>query len=136
MAAAIGGRLTRMQATTIPTRRHTAAGIIMLDMVIIMARRITIQPPGPMDGKGLLLAPTVRRHGLLGTILTLGLTPGAVRCLRRMELAVPHKAIIRTPARTLKRDRTRARQLSGAVLTFPAATRALLWATIRARMER
>src|SRR5207302_139350 len=136
MGADTGGRLTRMQATTIHTLGHTAVGIIMLDMVIIMARRITTPPLGLTDGKRLLMGPTVRRHGALDTILTPGLMPGAVQYPRRMELAVPHKPIIRTPARTLKRDKTRAPLLSGAAPTCHGETRVLRWVITQLRTAR
>ena len=136
MVAATGGRLTRTQATTIHTQRHIAADIIMPDMGIIMVRPITTPPLELMAGKGLLTAPMVRLRQRPGTILIPALMREAVQSRRRTERAAPHKGTIRIPARTLKRDKIRARQASGVAPICHAVTRVPRWDTPRVRTER
>jgi hypothetical protein len=134
MGAAIGGRHTVVAATTIPTPRHTLA--LTGAMVIILMRRLTTTRPQELTaGKRVLTALTDRRPPELAIILTPGLMRGEPVFRLRMAAEAQHRRIIRTPVRTLRRGKVRARMLSGAARMCHEETRALPWDIIRRLME-
>ena len=78
---------------------------------------------------------TDRRRAAPVTILTPALMREALRFRHLMAAEAQHRPIIRTPAPTLRRDRVRARTLSGVVPMCREETRALPWAITQQRME-
>src|SRR4029450_11766836 len=108
MEVAIGGRRTVVEATTIPTPRHTVA--LTGAMVIILMRRLTmITTREPTAGKGRLTVLTERRLPGLVTIPTRARTREAVRSQHRMAPEVRRRPIIRTREPTRRRDKVRVR---------------------------
>src|SRR5438045_4983235 len=121
MGVAIGGRHTVMWGTTIPTRRHTVAGITAV-MVIIM-ERLTMTPPQELTaGSRLPMALTDRRHAALPTILIQVLMLGVLRCRHLMGPEVRHRPITRILGPMLRPDKVRVRMRSGAAPTCRAET--------------
>lgn len=135
MAVAIGGHRIVMVATTIPIREHTVAPI-MEATVIVIQRLIMIPRRELTDGNRLLMDRTDRRLGVPVTILTPELMHGVLQFRHLMGVEVQHRHIIRTPAPMPRRDRVRARTLSGVVPTCREETRALRWAITQQRMVR
>jgi hypothetical protein len=135
MGVAIGGHHIVMVATTIPTRGHTVARItgatviIIQRLTMILLRELT-------DGNRLLMGRTDRRRAGPVTILTLALMREEPGFRHRMGVEARHRHITRTPAPMLRRDRVRARTLSGVVPMCREETRALPWAITQRRMER
>jgi hypothetical protein len=135
MGVAIGGHHIAMVVTITPTRGHTVALITGVTVTII--RRLTTIPPRELtDGNRLLMGRTDRQQEAPVTILTPALMPEALRSRRLMGAEEQHRHITRTPAPMLRRDRDRARTLSGVVLMCREETRALPWAITQQGMER
>src|SRR5215471_4285059 len=134
MGVAIGGRHMLMVARTIPTPRRTVA-LTGAMVIILMQRLTTTQPQERTVGKGVLTALTDRRPPELAIIPTPEPMRGEPVFRLRMAAEAQHRHIIRTPVRTLRRGRVRARMLSGAAPTCHEETRALPWDTIRRLME-
>jgi hypothetical protein len=127
MGVAIGGHHIVMVATTIPIRGHTVAPItgatviIIQRLTMILLRELT-------DGNKLLMGRTDRRRAVPVTILTPALMREAPGFRLPMAVEVPRRHITRTPAPMLRRDRVRARTLSGEAPMSREETRALPWA--------
>src|SRR5438034_11357213 len=134
MAAAIGGRHTVTGVTTIPTPRRTVAPITEA-MVIIIQRRTMTPPRELMAGKPPLTALTDRRLAGPVTIPTRGHMLEALQSRRPTAAEVQHRLTIHTPAHTLRRDKVRARMLSGVAPMYRGGTRALPWAITPPPME-
>src|SRR4030095_5031560 len=135
MGVAIGGHHTVMVATTIPTRVHTVARIT--GAMVIIIQRLTMIPPRELTaGNRLLMGRTDRRRAVPVTILTPALMRAVLQFRHLMGVEAQHRHITRTPAPMLRRDRVRARTLSGVVPTCREETRALPWAITRQGMER
>ena len=133
MAVAIGGHHIVTVATTIPIRGHTVAPIMGATVIII--QRLIMTPRRELtDGNRPLMDRTDRRREVPVTILTPGLMHGALQFRHLMGVEVQHRYIIRTPAPTLRRDRVRARTLSGVVPMCREETRALRRAITQQRM--
>jgi hypothetical protein len=135
MGVAIGGRHIVMVATTIPTRAHTVARITGATVIIIQ-RLIMILLRELTDGNRLLMGRTDRQQEGLVTILTPALMREVRGFQHLMGVEAQHRHITRTPAPMLRRDRVRARTLSGVVPTCREETRALPWVITQPRMER
>jgi hypothetical protein len=135
MGVAIGGRHTVMVATTIPTRGHTVARITGATVIIIQ-RLTMILRRELMDGNRLLTGRTDRQQEVPVTILTPALMREVLQFRHLMVAEAQHRHITRTPAPMLRRDRARARMLSGVVPTYREETRALPRAITQPQMER
>jgi hypothetical protein len=134
MGAAIGGRHTVVEATTIRTPRRTVA--LTGAMVIILMRRLTMTTTLELTGgKPALTARTDRRPPERVTIHTLGRTLEEVVSRHLMAAEAQRRHITRTPERTRRPDKVRVRMLNGAAPTCREGTRALPWAIIRRPME-
>ena len=135
MGVAIGGHHIVMVATTIPTRGHTVARItgatviIIQRLTMILLRELT-------DGNRLLMGRTDRQREGLVTILTPALMREEPAFRLRMGVEAQDRHITRTPAPMVRRDKVRARTLSGAARTCHEETKALPWAITQRRMER
>jgi hypothetical protein len=134
MGAAIGGRHTVMVAITTPTRRRTVA-LTTGGMVIIIQRLTMTLPREPMAGNRQPTALTDRQRAAPVTILTPALTLAVPVSRRLMGAEAQRKPTIRTPAPMLRRDRVRARTLSGEAPMSREETRVPPWATTRPPME-
>ena len=124
MAVAIGGHHIVMVAPTIPILGHTAVPIMGATVIIIQRLTMTL-PPELTVGNRLLMGRTDRRQEVQVTIPTPELMPVVLQFRHLMGVEVQHRHIIRTPAPTLRRDRVRARTLSGVVPMCREETRAL-----------
>src|SRR4029453_2901191 len=135
MEVAIGGRHTVVGASTIRTRRRTAA--LTGGMVIILTRRLTTITTRELTaGKPVLTVRTARPLPGLVTIHTPGRTLEALRSRHLMGAEAQHRPIIRTPGPMPKPGKVPVRTLNGAARMFRGETKAPQWAIIRPRMER
>jgi len=135
MGAAIGGRHTVTGVTTIPTRRRTVA--LTTEVMVTITQRLTMTLPRErMVGNRQPMALMDQQREAPVTILTLGLMREVLRFRQLMAAEAQHRHITRTPAPMLRRDRVRARTLSGVVPTCREETRALRWAITQQRMVR
>jgi hypothetical protein len=134
MGAAIGGRHTVMVAITIPTPRRTVA-LTTGGMVIIIQRLTMTLLREPMVGNRQPMALTGRQQEVPVTILILGLTLAVPVSRRLMGAEAQRKRTIRTLEPMLRRDRDRARTLSGEAPMSREETRALPWAITPPPME-
>jgi hypothetical protein len=134
MGAAIGGRHIVTGVTTTPTRQRTVARITEV-MVIIIQRLTMTLPREPMAGNRLLMVPTDRQRAAPATILILGLTLAAPVFRRHMAAEAERRHTTRTRAPMLRRDRDRARTLSGEAPMSREETRAPPWAITQPPME-
>ena len=134
MGAAIGGRHTVMVDITIPTRRRTVALTTVVMVIIIQPLTMTL-PREHMVGNRQPMALTDRQRAAPVTILILGLTLAAPVFRHLMGVEAQRRRITPTQALMLRRDRVRARTLSGAVPTCREETRALPWAITQLPME-
>jgi hypothetical protein len=135
MGVAIGGRHTVTVATIIPTRGHTVARITAATVIIIQRLIMTLLRE-LTDGNRLLMGRTDRQQEGPVTTRTQGPTREVLQFRHLMGVEAQHRHITRTPAPMLRRDRVRARTLSGVVPTCREETRALPWAITRQGMER
>ena len=134
MGVAIGGRLTAVVVTTIPTLRRTVA-LTMGGTVIITQRLTMTLPRERMVGNRQPMALTDRQRAVPVTILILGLTLAVPVSRRLMGAEAQRKRTIRTPELMLKPGRVRTRTLSGEAPTSREETRARPWAIIRLPTE-
>src|SRR4029077_7820097 len=105
-------------------------------MVIIIQRLTMILLRELTDGNRLLMGRADRRRAAPVTILTPALMREVLQFRRPMGAEAQHRHITRTPAPMLRRDRVRARTLSGVVPMCREETRALPWVITQQRMER
>lgn len=135
MGVAIGGHHIVMVATTIPTRGRTVARItgatviIIQRLTMILLRELT-------DGNRLLMGRTDQRRAVPVTILTPALMLEVLQFRHLMGVEAQHRHITRTPAPMLRRDRVRARMLSGVVPTCREETGAPPWVITQLRTVR
>ena len=134
MGVATGGRHTVMVVITIPTRERTVAPITGVTVTIIQRLTMTL-PRELMGGNRLLMGLTDRQLEGPVTILTLALMPAERVSRLRMGVEARHRRITHTPALMLRRDRVRARTLSGVVPMCREEIRALPWAITQLPME-
>src|SRR5512132_3118990 len=134
MGAAIGGRHIVMVAITIPTPRRTVA-LTTGGMVIIIQRLTMTLLREPMVRNRQPMALTGRQQEVPVTILILGLTLAVPVSRRLMGAEAQRKRTIRTLEPMLRRDRDRARTLSGEAPMSREETRALPWAITPPPME-
>ena len=132
MEADIGGRHTVVEATTIPTPRHTVARItgatviIIQRLTMILLRELT-------DGNRLLMGRTDQQQEGQVTILTQALMQEEPAFRLRMGVEARHRHITRIPEPMLRPDRVPARTLSGVVPMCREETRALPWVITQLR---
>src|SRR4029077_9774199 len=104
-------------------------------MVIITQRLTMILLRELTDGNRLLMGRTDRRRAAPVTILTPALMREVLQFRRLMGAEAQLKRTIRTPAPTLRRDRVRARMLSGEAPMSREETRVPPWAITRPLRE-
>jgi hypothetical protein len=134
MGAGIGGRHIVMVAITIPTPRRTVV-LITGGMVIIIQPLTMTLLQERMVGNRQPMALTGRQQEVPVTILILGLTLAVPVSRRLMGAEAQRKRTIRTLEPMLRRDRDRARTLSGEAPMSREETRALPWAITPPPME-
>jgi len=135
MGAAIGGRRTVTGVTTIPTLQRTVA--LTTGVMVIIIPRLTMTLPRALTGGNKQpTALTDRQRAAPVTILTPARMREVLRFRHLMAAEAQHRPITRTPAPMPRRDKVRARTLSGVVPTCREETRALPWAITQQRMER
>ena len=134
MGAAIGGRLTVVVVTTIPTLPRTVA-LTTGDMVIITQRLTMTLPREHMVGNRQPMALTDRRRAAPVTIPILGLTLAVPVSRRLMGAEVPRRRIIRTQELMRRPDKVSIRMLSGEAPMSREETRALPWVITPPPME-
>ena len=133
MGAAIGGRLTVVVVTTIPTLPRTVA-LTMGGMVIITQRLTMTLPREPTVGNRQPMALTDRRRAAPVTIPILGLTLAVPVSRRLMGAEAQRRRIIRTPELMLRLGKVPIRMLSGEAPTSREETKVLPWAITRPPM--
>jgi hypothetical protein len=133
MGAGIGGRHTVTVVTTILTRQRIVARITEV-MVIIIPRLTMTLLRALTGGDKLPTALTDRRREAPVTILTPARMREVLRFPRLMAAEARRRHITRTPAPMRRRDRVRARTLSGVAPMSREETTALPWATTRRPM--
>ena len=134
MGAAIGGRHTVTGVTTILTRRRTVA--LTTEVMVTITQRLTMTLPRErMVGNRQPMALMDQQREAPVTILTLGLMREVLRFRQLMAAEAQHRHITRTPAPMLRRDRVRARTLSGEAPMSREETRVLPWAITPPPME-
>jgi hypothetical protein len=134
MGAAIGGRHTVTGVTTTPTRRRTVARIT--EVMVIIIQRLTMTLLRALTGGNKQpTALTDRQREAPVTILTPALMREVLRFRHLMAAEAQRKRTIRTREPMLRRDRVRARTLSGVAPTSREETIALPWAITRQPME-
>ncbi|PYJ15151.1 MAG: hypothetical protein DME96_14275 [Verrucomicrobia bacterium] len=102
---------------------------------LIMGQLTTTRRRELTAGHRLRTARTDRRREEPPTIPTLAPPREELRCRRLMEAEVRRRPTIRTPEPTLRRDKVRARTLSGAAPTSRGETKVLRWAITPPLME-
>src|SRR5206468_3050206 len=117
MGAAIGGRHTATRVIIIPIRQRIVVRTTE-GMVITIQRLTTTLLRERMVGNRQPTALTAPQRVARVTILTLALMREVLRFRPLTAAEARHRHITRTPAPMLRRDRARARALSGVVRMF------------------